>query len=112
MKLKYTTMDYKDKQPYEYKRICDCNEKCSKECTFMGGSKIEENDGLVPEYYKGKNGYQARKVVDNFDLTYNLGTATTYILRAYKKHDSAKECIEKAIHHLRFELENLENGED
>lgn len=69
-------------------------------------------DDKIPEYYKGKNGYQARKVVDNFNLNYNLGTATTYILRAYHKHDTAKDCIKKAIHHLEFELENIENAEE
>ena len=25
-------------------------------------------DNRVPEYYKGKNGYEARKVCDNFEL--------------------------------------------
>ena len=61
----------------------------------------------TPEYYNGANGYTAREVVENFDLNYNLGTACTYILRAYKKHETPHECIQKAIHHLRFELEKL-----
>ena len=65
-------------------------------------------DKRVPEYYKGENGYEARKVCDNFDLTYHLATATTYILRAYKKHDTPVDCIKKAIAHLEFELEVLE----
>ena len=64
-------------------------------------------DKRVPEYYKGKNGYQARKVCDNFDLTYHLATATTYILRAYRKHDTPVDCIKKAIAHLEFELEKI-----
>ena len=61
----------------------------------------------TPKYYDGANGYTAREVVENFDLNYNLGTACTYILRAYKKHETPHECIQKAIHHLRFELEKL-----
>ena len=32
------------------------------------------DDNRVPDYYKGKNGYEARKVCDNFDLTYHLAT--------------------------------------
>tara|TARA_R110000822_G_scaffold112812_4_gene243800 strand:- start:2217 stop:2501 length:285 start_codon:yes stop_codon:yes gene_type:complete len=88
----------------EYTINCDCTEIC-KQCS------VNYIDDKVPEYYKGKNGYQARKVVENFNLNYNLGTATTYILRAYHKHDTAKDCIEKAIHHLQFELETIENGE-
>ena len=35
------------------------------------------------------------------------GTAVTYILRAYKKHDTPEDCIKKAIAHLEFELEKL-----
>ena len=64
-------------------------------------------DNRVPEYYRGKNGYEARKVCDNFDLTYHLATATTYILRAYHKHDTPIDCITKAIAHLEFELEKI-----
>jgi hypothetical protein len=64
-------------------------------------------DNRVPEYYKGKNGYEARKVVDGFELSYNVGTAVTYLLRAEKKHDSPVECIQKAINHLQFELDKL-----
>jgi len=72
--------------------------------TLSGGLS---NDNRVPEYYMGKEGYQARKVCDNFDLTYHLATATTYILRAYKKHDTPIDCIKKAIAHLEFELEKI-----
>ena len=31
-------------------------------------------DERVPHYYKGKQGYEARKVCDNFDLPYHLAT--------------------------------------
>lgn len=61
----------------------------------------------TPKYYNGHNNYTAREVVENFDLNYNLGTACTYILRAYRKHKTPKRCIEKAIHHLQFELDKL-----
>ena len=74
----------------------------------------KEELGLVsriPEYYKGKNGYEARKVCDNFDLTYHLGTAVTYILRAYHKHETPIECLSKAIAHLQFEIEKYEELE-
>tara|TARA_R100000951_G_scaffold102755_1_gene94985 strand:+ start:1170 stop:1538 length:369 start_codon:yes stop_codon:yes gene_type:complete len=72
--------------------------------TLSGGL---QNDNRIPEYYKGKEGYEARKVCDNFDLTYHLATATTYILRAYRKHDTPVECLTKAIAHLEFELEKI-----
>ena len=62
----------------------------------------------TPEYYKGKKGYMAKDVVENFDLTYNVGTAVTYLLRSKKKHqDGGIEDIRKAINHLHFELDKL-----
>tara|TARA_R110000744_G_scaffold189769_1_gene308836 strand:+ start:20 stop:385 length:366 start_codon:yes stop_codon:yes gene_type:complete len=67
------------------------------------------SDSRVPNYYKGKNGYEARKVCDNFDLSYHLATATTYILRAYHKHDTPVDCITKAIAHLQFELDKIKD---
>jgi len=69
----------------------------------------EKKDDRIPSYYIGTNGYEARKVVDGFDLSYNVGTAVTYLLRAERKHDSPVECIEKAINHLQFELDKLKN---
>ena len=65
-------------------------------------------DERVPHYYKGKQGYEARKVCDNFELTYHLATATTYILRSYHKHDTPIDCLKKAIAHIEFEIEKYE----
>jgi hypothetical protein len=61
----------------------------------------------IPEYYKGKNGYMAKDVISNFELSYNVGTAVTYLLRANRKHDTPIDDIRKAIHHLHFELDVL-----
>mgnify|MGYP003142406073 CR=1 FL=1 len=64
----------------------------------------------IPEYYKGKNGYMAKDVVSNFDLSYNVGTAVTYLLRSKRKHDDGGvEDLRKAINHLHFELDKLHN---
>jgi|TARA_R100000081_G_C4728943_1_gene122314 hypothetical protein len=64
----------------------------------------------IPEYYIGKTyKIEARKVVEDFDLTYNIGTAVTYLLRAKRKHKSPVECIKKAIAHLEFELDKIKN---
>ena len=66
-------------------------------------------DKRIPAYYIGKyHKYEARKVVEDFDLSYNCGTAVTYLLRAKRKHKSPINCIKKAIAHLEFELEKLE----
>ena len=62
-----------------------------------------------PSYYSGtKYGYSARKVVEDFELSYNLGTACSYLLRAGKKKDNpAEQDLRKAINHLHFELDKL-----
>ena len=66
----------------------------------------------IPNYYIGNTyGYEARKVVEDWDLSYNLGTAVTYLLRSSYKHDSPYNCIQKAINHLNFELDKLNNRE-
>ena len=65
-------------------------------------------DVSIPDYYIGKKyKYEARKICEDFELTYNIGTAVTYLLRAYRKHPNPKECIIKAMAHLKFELEKL-----
>ena len=78
---------------------------------------VETVGQRIPNYYIGKvYGYEARKVVEDWNLSYNVGTATTYLLRCGKKKeqgmsDNAKhiEDINKAINHLKFEIEKLSN---
>ena len=65
-------------------------------------------DNRIPNYYIGSRyKYEARKVIEDFELSYNTGTAVTYLLRAERKHASPIECIQKAINHLEFELDKL-----
>jgi hypothetical protein len=71
----------------------------------------------IPGYYKGHNNYTAREVCDNFDLSYHIATATTYLIRAGKKteegmsNDNKKiEDLKKAIHHIQFEIEKVINN--
>ena len=62
----------------------------------------------IPSYYIGSRyKIEARKVIEDFDLSYNVGTACTYLMRANRKHKSPSECIQKAINHLEFELDKL-----
>ena len=65
-------------------------------------------DNRIPSYYIGKRyKIEARKVIEDFDLSYNVGTACSYLLRSERKHASPIECIQKAINHLEFELDKL-----
>ena len=97
----------KSKYYYEYDRNLD-NAKQSKDYPKWENVTPTKKEDRVPEYYKGENGYEARKVCDNFDLPYHLATAVTYILRSYHKHDTPIECLTKAKAHLEFEIEKYE----
>tara|TARA_R100001443_G_C3363318_1_gene179493 strand:+ start:1886 stop:2143 length:258 start_codon:yes stop_codon:yes gene_type:complete len=70
---------------------------------------IDYKKTTEPSYYLGKKyGYSARKVVEDFDLSYNCGVAVSYLLRAGKKDGNpAEQDIHKAINHLHFELDKL-----
>tara|TARA_R110000744_G_scaffold256698_1_gene372190 strand:- start:383 stop:640 length:258 start_codon:yes stop_codon:yes gene_type:complete len=75
---------------------------------------IDYKQTTEPSYYSGtKYGYSARKVVEDFDLSYNVGTAVSYLLRAGKKEGNpAEQDIQKAINHLHFELDKLYKESD
>ncbi len=73
---------------------------------------VDYDSNPIPNYYIGNTyGYEARKVCEDWDLSYNVGTAVTYLLRSSYKHDSPYDCIQKAINHLNFELDKLNNKE-
>ena len=70
---------------------------------------IDYKHTTEPSYYSGtKYGYSARKVVEDFNLSYYVGTAVSYLLRAGKKEGNpVEQDIRKAINHLHFELDKL-----
>ena len=109
----------KSKYYYDYQRNCGC-ETCDcrrKKIVETASETAETAEGVgIPNYYIGNNGYEARKVISGFDLSYNVGTATTYLLRCGKKKEQGMsdkdkhiDDINKAINHLKFELERLNN---
>lgn len=67
----------------------------------------------IPNYYKGEIlGIRAKDVISDFNLSYNVGTAVTYLLRAGNKPDNSYEQdLEKSLHHIVFELERIKNKE-
>jgi len=64
-----------------------------------------------PNHYIA-DGIEVRQVIRAFGLTYNMGTALAYILRADRKEDghNALQDIRKAIQHLTFEVEDREKA--
>jgi hypothetical protein len=112
----------KSKYYYDYQRncgceTCDCEKKKIVETASETAETAETAESVgIPSYYIGNNGYEARKVIAGFDLSYNVGTATTYLLRCGKKKEQGMsdkdkhiDDINKAINHLKFELERLNN---
>jgi hypothetical protein len=57
-----------------------------------------------PEHYGGAdNPYEAIKVIDAWDLSFNLGNTVKYIARCGKKDDEIQE-LEKAVWYLNNEI--------
>ena len=97
---------------YDYTRNID-EDKEIKEAEKIIKELKDLAENPIPNYYIGNTyGYEARKVVEDWDLSYNIGTAVTYLLRSSYKHDTPYDCIQKAINHLNFELDKLNNKEE
>jgi hypothetical protein len=63
-----------------------------------------------PAYYGGAdNPYEAIKVIEAWDLGFNLGNTVKYISRAGKK-GAAIEDLKKARWYLDREISNMENA--
>jgi chaperonin cofactor prefoldin len=101
----------KSKYYYDYTRNID-EAKEVKEAEKVIQELKDLASNPIPNYYVGNTyGYEARKVVEDWDLSYNVGVAVSYLLRCNYKHDSPFEDIQKAINHLQFELDKLNNRE-
>tara|TARA_R110002020_G_scaffold269825_1_gene485136 strand:- start:1570 stop:1887 length:318 start_codon:yes stop_codon:yes gene_type:complete len=102
----------KSKYYYDKDRNLDNSKMSNKINPKMMMSKEDLN---IPDYYIGtKYKYEARKVVEDWNLSYNTGTAVSYLLRAGKKREEGMsntdkhiEDIQKAINHLNFEIDKL-----
>lgn len=80
---------------------------------YTRNQDVVNDEVETPNYYKGIfKGIKANEVIDDYLLTYNVGTAVTYLLRAGKKpNNPKKQDIQKAIDHLNFELELIKKQE-
>lgn len=71
--------------------------------------KINSN---TPDYYIGKvYGYKAFDIIEDYKLSYNCASALAYILRNRNKHKSPIECLEKAIDHLKNEVDCINRNQ-
>lgn len=61
-----------------------------------------------PQHYGGKdNPYEAIKVIEAWDLGFNLGNVVKYLSRAGKKSNNILEDLKKASWYLNREIDNL-----
>lgn len=70
----------------------------------------KENFDVVknPAHYCKGRIYEPRKVIHDWDLNFNLGSAVKYIARAGRKKDAIED-LKKAIQYIEFELEEMES---
>jgi hypothetical protein len=80
-----------------------------REMYFTIDEEVENNMVEHPKHYGGKdNPYEAIKVIEAWDLGFNLGNTLKYISRAGKKDTLIQE-LEKASWYLNREIDNLKN---
>jgi hypothetical protein len=71
----------------------------------------KENNEMVdhPSHYGGKNNlYEAIKVIEAWDLGFNLGNSIKYISRAEKKNNKLED-LEKASWYINREINKIKN---
>lgn len=70
------------------------------------------NNNIEPNHYGGKdNIYEAIKVIDAWQLNFNLGNCVKYISRAGKKNKNEEiQDLEKAKWYLQHQIDTLKNA--
>lgn len=95
-------------------KYCEHGKRITELCGLCGRAHAERAALFSavnhPSHYGGDVTYEAIKVIEAWELTFNTGNAAKYICRAGKKDPSiAKhiEDLEKSREYLRFEIERL-----
>jgi hypothetical protein len=70
----------------------------------------DDNSSVIhPQHYGGKdNLYEAIKVIEAWQVGFNLGNTLKYISRAGKKDNTIQD-LEKALFYLDREIQNIKN---
>lgn len=100
--------------PYNAGLDFDTDKIASDILSIHPGTNVDTNKEVVngPAHYGGKdNVYEAIKVIEAWNLNFNLGNLIKYISRAGKKNkDTLLEDLKKASWYLNREINNIENG--
>jgi hypothetical protein len=70
----------------------------------------QETEDMVnhPAHYGGDNPLEVIKIIDHYELGFNLGNCAKYLLRADKKGNKLED-LKKAAWYLQHEIKKLEN---
>ena len=85
--------------------------KFAKKISEFETPKVKKNNEMVdhPRHYGGKNNvYEAIKVIEAWDLGFNLGNSIKYISRAEKKNNKLED-LEKASWYINREINKIKN---
>lgn len=74
-------------------------------CDDYASQSVDHDPVNKPSHYMSKNGIESIDVIESFDLNFNLGNATKYILRSGKKWNRIED-LRKAIWYLEREIKN------
>lgn len=81
--------------------------------SMTSNDERQQGQVLRPEYYDHGDKFEAYKVINHWNLNFNLGNALKYIKRAGKKeNNSAVDDLLKAKNYIDFELERIQNNEN
>mgnify|MGYP003474413980 FL=1 len=61
-----------------------------------------------PAHYGGDNPMEVIKIINHYNLNFELGNVTKYVLRADKKGNKLED-LKKAAWYLQHEIKKLEN---
>ena len=75
--------------------------------SFRGGYIRQPDDISNPSHYTKGRKYEPRKVIEDWNLDWNLGNAVKYISRAGRKDDPVKD-LKKAMQYLDWAIEDFE----
>lgn len=106
MKKVKDLMDYEEMEKMKEKVETVKERSETKRCLSIEDLELPYDTILNPAHYTKGRKYEPRKVIEDWDLGFNLGNAIKYISRAGRK-GNAIEDLNKAIQYIRFEIERL-----
>ena len=67
-------------------------------------------NSIRPDYYEANNPFEVIKIIQHYNLSFELANCCKYIIRAGKKNpDKHIEDLEKAMQYLQFEIDKVKN---